>query len=82
MITSSEILEQARKLSIDERLVLSVQMAEEAAGEQAQRLSASEREHIDGVLSSRVDDECEPLPSEEEFMKRVRAKAAETRPHA
>jgi hypothetical protein len=77
MSTSSDLLEQARELPLDERLTLSVQIAEDAAREQAQSLSADERGRIDTVLADRVGGSFEPLPTEDEFMAQVKDRAAE-----
>ena len=85
MSTSSELLEKARELPLDERLMLSVQIAEDAAREQAQALSADERGRIDAVLADRVDGSFEPLPTEDKFMAQVKERAAEikaARPNA
>lgn len=77
MASNAEILAQARELPIDERLALSVQIAEEAINEREQGLSEADRDRVAEVLARRVEGPFEQLQGKEAFTSLVMKKAAE-----
>ena len=81
MTATEKVLQQVRDLPEAERMEVVMTISHELADAADARLTEEEHEHIESVLADRIDGPFEPLPSREEFHKRVEAEVARLDSH-